>query len=105
MARGQIAKDAIIAKILANFDGSFINGKEIRIPYVENGELVQIKCALTCAKDNVSQNAAAAVPGAVNAAPQSSAETDNNKTTVVEMTEAEKQNVQYLAQKLIEMGM
>lgn len=53
MAKGQIAKDVITKCVLKVFDGSFINDKEIRIPFMENGELVQIKVALTCAKVNV----------------------------------------------------
>jgi hypothetical protein len=53
MAKGQIAKDVITKCILKVFDGSFINDKEIRIPFMENGELCQIKVALTCAKVNV----------------------------------------------------
>ena len=53
MAKGAIAKDTITKCILKVFDGSFVNDKEIRIPFMENGELVQIKVALTCAKVNV----------------------------------------------------
>jgi len=54
MAKGSIAKDTITKCILKVFDGSFVvDGKEIRIPFMENGELVQIKVALTCAKVNV----------------------------------------------------
>ena len=53
MAKGTIAKEAITKKLLEVFEGSFINEKEIRIPFVENGETVQIKVALTCAKVNI----------------------------------------------------
>ena len=53
MARGSVAKEEIIQKILKDFEGSFVNDKEIRIPWVENGETLQIKVALTCAKVNV----------------------------------------------------
>lgn len=53
MARGSVAKEEIIKKILKDFEGSFVNDKEIRIPWVENGETLQIKVALTCAKVNV----------------------------------------------------
>lgn len=56
MARGAIAKEKIKEKILNVFEGSFVynSGKEIRIPIDEEGTLVQIKVALTCAKDVVS---------------------------------------------------
>lgn len=61
MARGSIAKEEITKKILNDFEGSFVNDKEIRIPWVENGETLQIKVALTCAKVNI------AAPGSDNA--------------------------------------
>ena len=56
MAKGVIAKEFIKEKLLETFEGSFVynNGKEVRIPYEENGELVQIKVALTAAKEAVS---------------------------------------------------
>jgi len=53
MARGQASKDTITAKLLEVFPGSFINGKEIRIPMSESGEPIQIKITLTAAKDLV----------------------------------------------------
>ena len=65
MARGTEAKASITKQILSNFEGSFLynDGKEIRIPITENGELVQIKVTLTCAKDNVSVGEDNALPG------------------------------------------
>ena len=55
MARGNLAKEIIKEKILNTFEGSFLyaGGNELRIPFDEGGNLVQIKVALTCAKDNV----------------------------------------------------
>lgn len=53
MAKGAFAKENITEQILKTFEGSFLNGKEIRIPFIEEGNLVQIKVALTCAKDNI----------------------------------------------------
>lgn len=61
MARGSESKVTVTNKILEVFPNAFVYGKEIRIPLVENGEEVQIKVALTCAKENVaggSSNAA-----------------------------------------------
>lgn len=52
-AKGTEAKAEITKKILENFNGAFAYEKEIRIPYEENGETVQIKITLTCAKVNV----------------------------------------------------
>lgn len=56
MAKGAVAKEEIFKKILDTFDGSFMwnNGKECRIPWDEGNGIVQIKVALTCAKDIVS---------------------------------------------------
>lgn len=50
--KGAIAKAEIAQKILNTFEGSFLynDGKEIRINTVEDGNIVQIKVALTCAK-------------------------------------------------------
>ena len=51
-AKGSIAKVDIFKKILDTFNGSFMNGeKELRIPWMENGELLEIKVTLTAAKD------------------------------------------------------
>lgn len=51
-AKGADEKLAITKTILSTFEGSFLynDGKEIRIPMGD----VQIKVALTCAKENVS---------------------------------------------------
>ena len=51
-AKGSIAKTEIMSTILATFPNSFAfnDGKEVRINYMENGELVQIKVTLTAAK-------------------------------------------------------
>ena len=58
MARGAEAKQTITDKILQLFEGAFIYGKEIRVPLQENGERVEIKVTLTCAKENVGGNSA-----------------------------------------------
>lgn len=56
MARGAKAKEEIFAKLLETFEGSFMynGGKECRINWDEDGNLVQIKVTLTTAKDAVS---------------------------------------------------
>lgn len=55
MAKGALAKEQIFKKLLDVFDDSFMynGGKELRIPWDEEGNLVQIKVTLTCAKDIV----------------------------------------------------
>lgn len=53
-AKGTEAKNFITQTILQTFEGSFIyGGKEIRVPYSEDGNRVEIKITLTCAKENV----------------------------------------------------
>ena len=63
MARGAISKEEATRRILEAFPGSFVYDKEIRIPFVEEGENIQLKCALTCAKVNVEVGGENAIPG------------------------------------------
>ena len=90
MAKGSQSKEIITKKILETFDGSFINDKEIRIPIEENGEIVQIKVALTCAKVNVECGGTSSVATSEPVVPAQK----------VEVTEEEKQNVQKLMENL-----
>lgn len=92
MARGADSKAAATEMILKTFPGSFIYDKEIRIPYVENGENIQLKCTLTCAKTNVGEGDEDAIPGAVAA--------DLNFESTAEPTEEEKENVKKLMEVL-----
>ena len=91
MAKGTQAKTEITNKILEVFDGAFVNDKEIRIPWEENGEIVQIKVALTCAKVNI-ENAGGA--GLVQQTTSVPAPEDRK------ITETEKQEVNNLIEKL-----
>lgn len=95
MARGQISKTKATEVILKAFPGSFTYDKEIRIPFIEDGETIQLKCVLTCAKVNVEQNGDVAIPGEVSA--------DINfedgkpiEQKVIEPTQEEKENVRKL---------
>jgi hypothetical protein len=66
MVKGSEAKAEVISKILEYFsDNAFAynGGKEIRINMTENGEPVQIKLAVTCAKAAVEPGDEDAVPG------------------------------------------
>lgn len=95
-ARGTESKENVTKKILENFTGSFIFGKEIRIPMVENGERVEIKVTLTCAKTNVGTDEL--TDNAV-----VFAETAGSQVTtapIKEITEEEKQNVANLIERL-----
>ena len=96
-ARGSIAKEQIIAKLLETFEGSFKYDKEIRIPITENGELLQIKCVLTCAKTNVDGGDGSTPGVSVSGA---SAVTPAQSDFMNEPTAEEKQRVQDLCEKL-----
>lgn len=104
-ARGSEEKEFITKKLLETFDGSFLynNGKEIRIPVTKNGENLQIKIALTCAKTNVEQSEDTALPGTTKVgAVESNQNTLQSATasTIAEPTEEEKRNVSELIAKL-----
>ena len=101
-ARGAIAKEEVLNKILETFPGAFKYDKEIRVPIIENGEQVQIKVTLTCAKVNVENGADNAIPGEI-ATPVESRGL-RSKTSVIDEaiapTEEEKKNVATLLESL-----
>ena len=98
MAKGSVAKDYIFKTILNTFEGSFMynGGKECRIPFMENGELVQIKVTLTAAKENVEREDGD-VPSADNAFPSVA---EGAPAARVEVLEEEKQNIANLMSRL-----
>lgn len=104
MAKGALAKENIINQILASFEGAFRYDKEIRIPFMENGEEVQIKVALTCAKTNVERGQDTAIPGAEMNAPvktvSNSSVATGKASTIVEPSAEEKKNVEDLLSRL-----
>lgn len=92
MAKGSIAKEAIFKKMLEVFPNSFMaDAKTLRIPWEENGETIEIKVALTAAKDilgsSVDMNwedggGAEKAPAATSKAPVSSEPTAEEKANV-----------------------
>ena len=90
-ARGSESKNIITAKLLETFAGSFIYDKNIIVPMVENGESLQIKIALTCAKTNVESGMDNAIPGTTASTITTPKAIDNHG--IAEVTEEEKQNV------------
>ena len=89
MAKGVQSKEKIFEVLRTNFPEYFMNGKEFRIPMIEDGEEVQIKVALTAAKDNVPHGEAANETKAPLVGESSAA--------VVEPTKEEKEKVVDLA--------
>lgn len=100
--KGAESKNKITQKILETFGGSFLynDGKEIRIPLLENGETVQIKVTLTAAKVNVSPDGETAIPGATQENGQINFEENVNVVAATAPTEEEKKNVADLLKSL-----
>ena len=100
MAKGQQLKKEIQAKILEVFPGSFLynDGKEIRLCGYEDGLSIQIKCVLTCAKENVECGADVVTPGDF-PMPSNSSVTPE-RTTPVAPTSDEKANVSVMLRAL-----
>ena len=88
-ARGSVEKEIVTMQILKTFSGSFVFGKEIRVPIInaESGEEIQIKITLTAAKDNVPHETEGAAPAVV-------------ENEIAEPTEEEKKQVEDLVHSL-----
>ncbi len=101
MARGQVSKATATETILKAFPGSFVYDKEIRLPFVEEGEEIQLKCVLTCAKTNVMEGNEDALPGELNSNiinfENNSAESTSSH---IEPTAEEKKNIKDLMEAL-----
>ena len=95
MARGAVSKTKATEMILKTFPGSFVYDKEIRLPFNEDGEEIQLKCVLTCAKVNVEPNGDVAIPGEVSA-DINFEDSKPIEQKMVEPTQEEKDNVRKL---------
>lgn len=97
--KGTVLKKEITDKILATFEGSFLynDGKEIRIPGLEDGQELQVKVALTCAKTNVSPNGENALPGEDTITEVS---IPNTAQASVAVTQEEKNNIKKMMEVL-----
>jgi hypothetical protein len=91
MAKGAIAKQEVLTKLKEIFPDAFEYGKEFRIPMMEDGQRVEIKIALTCAKTNV---------GGDGDSVESVGEVPASAPASTEPTEEEKQNIADLMSKL-----
>ena len=90
MAKGQESKEKIKQVLQEIFPAMFSpDGKELRIPVIENGETVEIKVALTCAKENLGGE------GAVVAA-----KSDPVAVEQLTVTEEEKEQIKQLMERL-----
>ena len=102
MAKGSLAKEQIFEKMLEVFEGSFIynNGKELRIPWDEGNGEIQIKVALTCAKENVDPTGEVLPKSAAAAPVENYTNNFPEPKKMVEPTPEEKQNVEDLLKAL-----
>ena len=110
MAKGQAAKQEAFAKMLEMFPDSFLynDNKELRINTTEDGNDIQLKVVITCAKTPVSAGEENAIPGASFPEPKATTKTkavglsaDGAATeNVVEATEDEKQKISNLMAEL-----
>lgn len=98
-ARGSYSKEQVTNKILEMFSGSFINGKEVRIPMIEDGNEIQIKVTLTAAKENISNPNACGDDNEV-AGTVASADVPFKTDFTDEPTQEEKEKVKKLVEKL-----
>lgn len=101
MAKGAIAKQEVASEILKTFgEKAFLynDGKEIRVNWVEAGEPVQIKIALTASKVAVEQGGDTALPAATVSV--SSTEVPVTSGTITPPTNEEKANIEELMRKL-----
>ena len=101
-AKGSILKQEVAEKILTAFPGSFLynDGKEIRINGTENGESLQIKVALTCAKVAVEGGDDTILPGEKTAVTAGVKPAGTNEKIPQEPTAEEKERLTTLLNKL-----
>ena len=101
-AKGSILKQEVAEKILAAFPGSFLynDGKEIRINGIENGENLQIKVTLTCAKVAVEGGDDTVLPGEKTATTSDVKPVGTNEKIPQEPTAEEKERLTTLLNKL-----
>lgn len=100
-ARGTLAKQTIKDKLAEVFSGKFYvsaDGKEIRISCEENGEEVQIKIAMTCAKDNIDMGTSSFIN--FETATNNDNSSNEKVTEVTKPSEEEKERVKTLCQQL-----
>ena len=93
MARGATSKDKLFSDIQNLYPNSFWDGKILRVPFVEDGETVEIKVTLTAAKD-VLGGASESVSVSEGSFPV----VENNEP--IEVTQEEKDNIKALMSEL-----
>lgn len=96
MAKGQKSKEIIMNQIQEIFDDCFIDGKDLRINLIEDGEPIQIKLTLTASKTIVGGGASTPsqkTPTLATADVDLPWEDDNSTISLTVPTQAELDNV------------
>ena len=95
--KGTEAKNSVFAKIIESFPNAFweTEGKILRVPVTEKGEIVEIKVQLTAAKNILGGNNT--VESSTNSNEMNFEQTP---TKTIEPTPQEKENVQNLLKSL-----
>lgn len=101
-AKGSVLKQEIAGKILETFPGSFLynDGKEIRINGIEEGQQLQIKVTLTCAKVAVDGGDGTSLSGEKNVVAADTKIAEANEKIPQEPTAEEKERLAMLLNKL-----
>ena len=101
-AKGAESKSLVTKKILEIFPNAFLynNDKEIRIPLTEQGETVEIKVVLSCAKTPVREAAVLDWSGSSSTAPAAEPVPTTSKVAPPQISEEDRRKVQELMAKL-----
>lgn len=101
-AKGAESKSLVTKKILETFPNAFLynNDKEIRIPLTEQGETVEIKVVLSCAKTPVREAAVLDWSGSSSTAPATEPIPASNEIGPSQISEEDRRKVQELMAKL-----
>lgn len=101
-AKGAESKSLVTKKILEIFPNAFLynNDKEIRIPLTEQGEQVEIKVVLSCAKIPVREAAVLDWSGSSSTTPAVELVPTSNEIGPPQISEEDRRKVQELMAKL-----
>ena len=101
-AKGAESKSLVTKKILEIFPNAFLynNDKEIRIPLTEQGETVEIKVVLSCAKTPVREAAVLDWSGNSSATPTAEPIPASSEVAPPQISEEDRRKVQELMAKL-----
>lgn len=102
MAKGAESKSLVTKKILEIFPNAFLynSDKEIRIPLTEQGETIEIKVVLSCAKTPVQEAAVLDWSGSSSAKPAAEPIPAPSEVASPQISEEDRRKVQELMTKL-----